>query len=51
MPRVIGEIAGGFVLGPSVLGLVSLDAHKWLFAGFAAQGACFRSSIGSASCC
>jgi Kef-type K+ transport system membrane component KefB len=39
MPRVIGEIAGGFALGPSVLGLVSLDAHEWLFAGFAAQGA------------
>jgi Kef-type K+ transport system membrane component KefB len=39
MPRVVGEIAGGFALGPSVLGLVSLDAHKWLFAGFAAQGA------------
>jgi Kef-type K+ transport system membrane component KefB len=39
MPRVVGEIAGGVTLGPSVLGLISLDAHKWLFAGFAAQGA------------
>lgn len=39
MPRVIGEIAGGIVLGPSVLGLISRDAHEWLFAGFPAQGA------------
>ncbi len=39
LPRVIGEIAGGIVLGPSVLGLVSSEAHKWLFAGFPAQGA------------
>ena len=39
MPRVIGEIVGGIVLGSSVLGLISPDAHKWLFAGFPAQGA------------
>lgn len=39
LPRVIGEIAGGIALGPSVLGLVSSDAHKWVFAGFPAQGA------------
>lgn len=39
MPRVIGEIVGGIVLGPSVLGLISRDAHEWLFAGFPAQGA------------
>lgn len=39
LPRVIGEIAGGIALGPSVLGLVSPEAHKWLFTGFAAQGA------------
>jgi Kef-type K+ transport system membrane component KefB len=39
MPRVIGEIAGGIVLGPSVLGLIAPDAHTWLFAGFPAQGA------------
>lgn len=39
LPRVIGEIAGGIVLGPSVLGLISLDVHKWLFAGFPAQTA------------
>jgi Kef-type K+ transport system membrane component KefB len=39
LPRVIGEIAGGIALGPSVLGLVSSQAHQWLFAGFPAQGA------------
>ena len=39
LPRVIGEIADGIVLGPSVLGLVSPEAQKWLFQGFPAQGA------------
>jgi Kef-type K+ transport system membrane component KefB len=39
LPRVIGEIVGGIALGPSMLGLVSPEAHKWLFAGFPAQGA------------
>jgi Kef-type K+ transport system membrane component KefB len=39
LPRVIGEIAGGIVLGPSVLGVVSHDAYQWLFAGFPVQEA------------
>ncbi|WP_378942250.1 cation:proton antiporter [Mesorhizobium sp. ANAO-SY3R2] len=39
MPRVIGEIMGGIALGPSMLGLISPEAHKWLFAGFPAQAA------------
>lgn len=39
LPRVIGEIVGGVVLGPSVLGLVFPEAPAWLFAGFPAQGA------------
>jgi Kef-type K+ transport system membrane component KefB len=39
MPRVIGEIVGGLLLGPSVLGLAAPDMHKWLFAGFPAQTA------------
>jgi K+:H+ antiporter len=39
LPRVIGEIVGGIVLGPSVLGLISLEAQQWVFAGFPAQGA------------
>jgi Kef-type K+ transport system membrane component KefB len=43
-PAVIGEIAGGILLGPSVLGLVRPDAQSWLFSekslpvlGFAAN--------------
>ena len=39
MPRVIGEIVGGIALGPSMLGLISPETHKWLFAGFPAQAA------------
>jgi len=39
LPRVIGEIAGGIVLGPSALGVVSHDAYQWLFAGFPVQEA------------
>ncbi|MEI2297444.1 cation:proton antiporter [Ensifer sp. MJa1] len=39
MPRVIGEIAGGIVLGPTVLGAIAPEAHKSLFAAFPAQGA------------
>lgn len=38
LPRVIGEIVGGIALGPSVLGVISPDAHQWVFAGFPAQG-------------
>ena len=30
LPRVIGEICGGFLLGPSVLGLVFPDVAGWL---------------------
>jgi len=37
MPRVIGEICGGLLLGPSVLGVVAPDLQAWLFRGFAAQ--------------
>ena len=39
LPRVIGEVVGGIVLGPSVLGLVAPEARQWLFAGFPAQAA------------
>lgn len=39
LPRVIGEIAGGLLLGPSVLGVISRDAQDWLFTGFPAQEA------------
>ncbi|MEV6766751.1 cation:proton antiporter [Streptomyces sp. NPDC051105] len=30
-PPVIGEILGGLLLGPTVLGVFAPDAHKWLF--------------------
>lgn len=38
MPRVIGEIAGGLALGPSVLGHVAPDLYRSLFAGFPTEG-------------
>src|SRR5688572_27882675 len=34
MPRVIGEIAGGLILGPTVLGAISSEAYTWIFNGF-----------------
>lgn len=39
LPRAVGEIAAGFVLGPSVLGAILPDLSNWLFRGFAAQSA------------
>ena len=38
MPRVIGEIAGGLVLGPTVLGAISKGAYTWTFNGFDTEG-------------
>jgi Kef-type K+ transport system membrane component KefB len=32
-PRVIGELAGGLLLGPTLLGAVSPRAESWIFAG------------------
>ena len=37
MPRVIGEIAGGLILGPTVLGAISSGAYEWIFKGFAGE--------------
>lgn len=37
MPRVVGEICGGLVLGPSILGLIAPSLQSWLFQGFAEQ--------------
>lgn len=34
VPRVIGEIAAGLVLGPTLLGHFFPDAFQWLFVGF-----------------
>lgn len=41
MPRVIGEICGGLVLGPSALGLVAPELQAWLFRGFTGQAVLF----------
>lgn len=41
MPHVIGEIIGGFLLGPTVLGLLAPDLHRWIFNAFPAQTALF----------
>lgn len=38
LPRVVGEIVGGALLGPSLLGYVFPDLHHWLFEGFEAEG-------------
>jgi Kef-type K+ transport system membrane component KefB/mannitol/fructose-specific phosphotransferase system IIA component (Ntr-type) len=37
MPMVVGEIAAGIVLGPTVLGRVAPGAQAWLFPGGAAK--------------
>ena len=38
VPRVIGEICAGLLLGPSFLGYFASDLHAWIFNGFAEQG-------------
>lgn len=38
LPRVIGEICAGLLLGPSLLGYFAPDLHAWIFSGFAGQG-------------
>lgn len=38
LPRVIGEILGGLLLGPTVLGALSPQAYNWLFNAFAFEG-------------
>lgn len=37
LPRVAGEIVGGLLLGPTLLGRVLPAWHAWLFTGFPAQ--------------
>jgi Kef-type K+ transport system membrane component KefB len=39
MPHVIGEITGGLLLGPTVLGHFAPDAYKWVFKAFPNQTA------------
>src|SRR2546421_8627190 len=38
MPRVIGEIAGGLVLGPTLLGAIAPGAYTWAFPAFPEEG-------------
>ena len=38
VPKVIGEIIGGLVLGPTVLGFFSPFAYQWIFHSFASEG-------------
>lgn len=38
LPRVIGEIFGGMLLGPTVLGYFLPQAHNWIFNAFEAEG-------------
>jgi Kef-type K+ transport system membrane component KefB len=40
MPRVVGEIFGGVILGPTGLGHFFPGLYGWLFNGFAGQGLC-----------
>src|SRR3989442_11158523 len=39
LPRVIGEIFGGLVLGPTFLCFLAPDAENWVFGAFASEGA------------
>src|SRR5256884_3930878 len=39
LPRVIGEIFGGLVLGPTFLAYVAPDAENWVFGAFVSEGA------------
>src|SRR5213593_165416 len=39
LPRVIGEIFGGLVLGPTFLGYVAPDVENWVFGAFPSEGA------------
>lgn len=41
IPRVIGEVAAGLVLGPTILGHFYPNAFKWLFLGFPTEDKLF----------
>jgi Kef-type K+ transport system membrane component KefB len=41
IPRVIGEVAGGLILGPTLMGALFPSAFHWLYQGFPAEGTLF----------
>ncbi|WP_026962785.1 cation:proton antiporter [Alicyclobacillus herbarius] len=41
VPRVIGEVAGGLLLGPTCLGFLFPQAFHWLFLGFSSESDLF----------
>lgn len=41
IPRVIGEVAGGLLLGPTCLGFFFPSAFHWLFQGFSTEGSLY----------
>ncbi len=38
LPKVIGEIVGGLVLGPTLLGFLAPSAYDWIFKAFNEEG-------------
>ncbi|MBU1245720.1 MAG: cation:proton antiporter [Nanoarchaeota archaeon] len=38
LPRVVGEIVGGLVLGPTILGFFAPNIFTWIFNAFEAEG-------------
>ncbi|MDQ0190112.1 cation:proton antiporter [Alicyclobacillus cycloheptanicus] len=41
VPRIIGEVAGGIVLGPTLMGFFFPHAFHWLYLGFGSEGQLF----------
>src|SRR5947209_20465461 len=39
LPRVLGEIFGGLILGPTFLGYVAPTADSWVFSAFPSESA------------
>lgn len=41
IPRIIGEVAGGLLLGPTTLGFFFPNAFHWMFLGFSSESSLF----------